>query len=76
MLASSIALHHEAVKECREIRIPIERKNMRDILVWAHDDDATPFSIDATHVEDVVAASEIGAEHFLVVTKRIPALPG
>ena len=47
-------------------------------MYWSgpHDDHATPFSIDATHIENVVAAFQVGAEHFLVVTKPIAALPG
>ena len=52
----SVPSRHEAIEECRELLIPIERENMRDELVWSHDHHAAPFAIDAAHGEDVIAA--------------------
>ncbi len=54
----------------------IERKNVRDVLVWPHDHHATPFAIDAAHGEDVIAVFQVGAEHFFVVAKSVTSLPG
>ena len=49
---------------------------MRDVLVRSHDNHATPVSIDAPHVENVMAALQVRAEHLFVVTKPVTALPG
>ena len=49
---------------------------MRDVLVRSHDNHATPVSIDAPHVENVMAALQVRAEHLFVVTKPVMALPG
>ena len=50
-------------------------RTWRDILVRPHDDDAALLAIDATHVENVVPALEIRAEHLLVVAEPVTALP-
>src|SRR5262245_3369227 len=68
------ASYHEAVEECRELCMPIERKNVRDELVRPHDHHASPFAIDAAHREDVLATLAIGAEHLLVVAQSVPPL--
>ncbi|HJZ16249.1 MAG TPA: hypothetical protein VJ251_12435, partial [Stellaceae bacterium] len=47
---------HKAIEECCEFGTCIERENMRDVLVRSHDNHATPVSIDAPHVENVMAA--------------------
>jgi hypothetical protein len=52
----SVPSRHETIEECPELLIPIERKNMRDVLIWPHDRHATTFAIDPTHGEDVIAA--------------------
>jgi hypothetical protein len=52
----SVPLRHETIEESRELLIAIERKNVRDILVWPHDHHTAPIAIDATHSKDVVAA--------------------
>ena len=54
----------------------IEWENMRDVLVRSHDNHATPVSIDTPHVENVMAALKVRAEHLFVVTKPVTALPG
>ena len=51
----------------------VERENMRDVLVRPHDDHAPPRSIDAPHVENVVAVLQVGAEHLLIVTEPVTA---
>src|SRR5882757_10884059 len=73
---ASFILLHEAVEEGRKRRVGIERQDVGNILVWSHDDDAAPVSIDPAHIENVVAAFQVGAEHLLVVTKLVAALPG
>src|SRR5882757_4456878 len=73
---SSLPSCHEAIEECRELDMRVEWENMRDVLVRSHDDHATPVAIDAPHVENVLAALKIRAEHLFVVTKPIAALPG
>ena len=73
---NSIPLHHKAIEECCELGICIERENMRDVLVRSHDNHATPVSIDAPHVENVMAALQVRAEHLFAVTKPVMALPG
>ena len=52
----SLPSRHETIEECRELLIAIERKNVRDVLVWPHDHHATTFAIDPAHGENVVAA--------------------
>ncbi len=54
----------------------VERKHMGDILVGSHDDHAAAIAIDAAHVENVVAAFQIRAEHFLVVAEPVTAFAG
>ena len=49
---------------------------MGDILVGSHNDHAAPIAIDATHVENVVAALQVRTEQFLVVAKPVPTLTG
>jgi hypothetical protein len=56
LMMRSVPSRHETIEECRELLIAIERKNMRDVLVWPHDHHAPFFAINATHGEDVVAA--------------------
>ena len=67
----SVPSRHETIEECRELRMAIERKNVRDVLVWPHDHHATPFAIDAARGEDVIAAFQVGAERFFVVAKLL-----
>ena len=74
--ALCVRSRHEAIEESRKLLMAIERKNVRDILVRPRDHHATRFAINATHAEDVVAAFEIGAEHFFVVAKSVTSLPG
>jgi hypothetical protein len=45
-------------------------------LIWPHDNHATPFSIDATHAENINATFQVRAEYFLIFTKPVAALPG
>src|SRR6516162_213073 len=73
---SSVILPHEAIEEGRKLRVGIERQDVGNILVRSHDDHAAAVSIDTAHIENVVAAFQVGTEHLLVVTKRIAALPG
>ena len=56
LMMRSVPSRHETIEECRELLIAIERKNVRDVLVWPHDHHAPSFAINATHGEDVVAA--------------------
>src|SRR5208283_1256688 len=70
------SLLHEAVKEGRKLRVGIERQDVGNILVRSHDDHAAPVSINTARIENVVAAFQVRAEHLLVVTKLVAALPG
>ena len=72
----SVLSRHEAIEECRELLIAIQRKNVRDVLVWPHDHHAPPFAIDAAQGKDVIATFWVGAEHFFVVAKSITSLRG
>jgi ABC transporter substrate binding protein len=47
----------------------IERQNMRDKLVGAHDHQASPSSIDAPHGEDVLPVFEVRAKDLLIVAQ-------
>src|SRR5438876_9795861 len=71
----SVQLQHEAIEERRELRMAVERENMRDILIRPNHDHAARFSIDAAQREDVVIACEIGAEHLFVIAKTETSLP-
>lgn len=55
---------HEAVKIGREFRVRVEREHMADILVGSHNDDAALGTVDAAHIENVVAAFHIGQKIF------------
>src|SRR5438445_9253200 len=66
---------HEAIEECRERLIAIERKHVRDVLVWPHNHHAASLAIDAAHGEDVVAAPHVGTEDFFVIAKSVTSLP-
>src|SRR6476646_3001034 len=59
--------HHEAVEECCELDVGIKRQDVGDVLIGADNDDAALVAIDTAHVENVVAALKVGAEHLLVV---------
>ena len=67
---------HEAVEECSELLVSIKREDMRDVLIWAHNDHAACLTIDAAHGKDVVAAFDVGAEYFLVVAEPVTPLLG
>src|SRR4051794_1435949 len=71
-----IPSYHKAIKECGELGMRIERENVRDVLVRPHDNHAAPVTIDSPHVENVMAALQVRTEHFFIVMKSIPALPG
>ena len=62
---SSVILPHEAIEEGRKLRVGIERQDVGNILVRSHDDHAAAVSIDTAHIENVVAAFQIGTEHLL-----------
>ena len=49
---------------------------MCDVLVRSHNNNATPVSIDASHLENVLAASKVGTEDLFIVAQPIPTLPG
>ncbi len=49
---------------------------MGDVLVRSHDDHATAVSMDAAHVEDILAGLQVRAEHLLIVAKPVAALLG
>ena len=61
---SALRLRHEAIEERRELRIAVERQNMRDVLVRPHDHHAAPFAIDAAHGEDVLPLLRSGQNIF------------
>src|SRR5687768_16472463 len=69
-------LTHELIEECRELGIRIEWEDIRDVLVRAHDDHATLIPIDATYLENVVAAFQVGTEHLLVAAQAEAPLSG
>src|SRR5687768_9560558 len=71
----SIALHHETIEERRELRMRVEGKNMCDVLVRSHDDDATLLSIDPAKREDVMAALQIGTERLLIIDQAVAPFP-
>jgi hypothetical protein len=71
-----VPLQHESIEESSELHIAIERKNMGDVLVWPHDDHATPGFVDAPLYEDVLAAFDIGAEQLFIVAKSVATLVG
>ena len=54
----------------------IERQDVRDKLVRPHHHHAASVSIDTAHIKNVVAAFQVGAEHFLVVAQLVAALSG
>ena len=60
-------MYHESVEKGRKLCVSIERQNVGNILIRSHDDHATSVSINTTHIENVVAAFQVGAEHLLVV---------
>ena len=68
-------LQHEPIKEPGELRIRIERQNMRDELVRPHDHHAAVLAIDAAHGEDVMSALQVGAEHLFVIAQTVAAFP-
>ena len=47
---------------------------MRDVLVRPHDNHAAFVSINAPHVENIMAALKVRTEYFFVVAKPITAL--
>ncbi len=49
-------------EEVGECIVLIERKHMRDVLVWADDNDAASLAVDAPQVEDVTGG-RVWAEH-------------
>ena len=71
----AFSLYHEAIEERAELRMPVERQKMRNILIWPHDHHAAALAVDVTQTEDVTAAFQIGAEHFLVVAESVASLP-
>jgi hypothetical protein len=66
--------HHEAIEEFRKLGKGIERQNMRYVLIRSYDDHAAPVSINAPHVENVIAALQVGAEYLFVIDKPVAAL--
>ena len=69
-------MHHESVEKGRKLCVSIERQNVGNILIRSHDDHTPSVSINTTHIENVVAAFQVGAEHLLVVAKLVATLPG
>ena len=54
----------------------IKRKNMRDILVRAHDDHTASFPVHAPHIEDVRHRVGFGAKDLFVVLQSVATLSG
>ena len=67
---------HETIKKRGQRFIAIQWKNDRNVLIWPHDHHAAALTIDAAHVEYVVACLRIGAEYFFVIAERETAFPG
>ena len=67
---------HEVVEEAGECIVRVEREYVSDILVGANNDDAALISVDAPHVEDVLAQPTVGAEHLFVVVQPVASLAG
>ena len=67
---------HEPIEIRRELRIAVERQNVRDELVRPHDHHAAPRAIDAAQGEDVLTAFVVGAEDLLVVAQSVAPFGG
>src|ERR1019366_1202239 len=67
---------HEAIEERGELVVGIEREHMRNVLVWTDDGDAALLPIDTPHLENVVAAFQVGAKYLLVVAKPVAPFAG
>src|ERR1700692_2265922 len=75
-LKTSVIVHHESLEEGRKLPIGIERQDVGNMLVRSHDHHAAPVSIDTAHIENVVAAFQVGAKHLFVIAKPVAPLPG
>jgi hypothetical protein len=69
-------LEHKAIEEGGKISKSVERKNMRNVLVWSHDNDTALEPINAAYIENVVSVFQVRAEHLLVVAEPVATLPG
>src|ERR1017187_9164940 len=67
---------HEAIDERGELVVGIEREHMRNVLVWTDDGDAALLPINTPHLENVVAAFQVGAKYLLVVAKPVAPFAG
>ncbi len=61
MYKLSVALYIRGIENCTEVGgellISIQRQNVSHILVWPHNHHAAQTPVNASHIEDVFAAS-------------------
>ena len=53
-------LFHECSEENAKLMISIQWQNVGNVLIGSHDDECSPFAVDAAQVEDIVAVPEVG----------------
>jgi hypothetical protein len=59
--------HHESPKEGSQGLMVLQRQHMGDVLVGAHHHQGPLASVDASHIENIRAAFQIGAEDLSIV---------
>src|SRR5215813_9569544 len=73
-MAPSFLINQELLEEVREFAVRIERKNIGDVLVGAHDHQRSFRTVDATQDENVRPVLGVGREDLLVVDQPELAL--